>query len=357
MASEALLQPPQHRPDDASSSFATVLDRLLDHAQLGEADAERLMDQVLAGALGPERLAALVTALRARPVQSDILAGMARSVRAHSKPVPRPPGLLLDTCGTGTARRKAFNASTATAFVVAACGVPVAKHGNRSVTRPSGSTDLIEAAGGRLDLDPDRAGDLLAKLGVVVLHAPTFHPALQHTVAVRRALGVRTVFNLLGPLCNPARPSHQIVGVAEPGLLRPMAEAIARLGTQEAIVLHGEPGFDDASPAGMVHTLHVQNGRVGRPIPVNPALLGLAAADPSDLAPVAKAEAPDLAREVLAGRGGARSDMVALNAAFALQLAGRSPDLERGLSDARTAMTSGKASALFERYLAATRGE
>ncbi len=345
-----------HPGTNGKTPFSVLLDRLLDDQPLRETDAERLMDDILDGALGPERLAAFITALRARPPQADGLAGMALSLRRHARPVERAPGLLLDTCGTGAARLKTFNASTSTAFVVAACGVPVAKHGNRSVTRPSGSSDLLESAGARLDLDPAQAGALLARLGIVVLHAPTHHPSLRHAADVRKALGVRTVFNLLGPLCNPAAPTHQVLGVAEPRLLRPMADALVRLGCDEAYVLHGEPGFDDASPAGLVHTLRVHQGKVGPPRVVTPEEVGIAPCHPDALAPVGKDEAPALARAVLDGRAGPRSDMVAFNAAFALHLAGRSATLADGVRDARAAMDSGRPRALFDAYVAATRG-
>jgi anthranilate phosphoribosyltransferase len=338
-----------------ASPFPDLLDRLLERRSLPIEEAEAVMAQVLAGELGPERTAALVTALRAKPLDARELAGFARALRGQGRSVAAAPaGPLLDTCGTGAARVKTSNVSTASAFVAAAAGVRVAKHGNRSVTRPSGSADVLEAAGATIALAPEQAERILAEQGIVFLHAPAFHPAMRHTAPVRQALGVRTVFNLLGPLCNPARATHQVVGVYDAAALRPMAEALRLLGVRDAYVLHGEPGLDDASLSGTTHSIRVAGGAVGPLVDHTPEDLGLPRHDPSEVAPVPKAEAAGLLRRILSGEPGPRADLVAANAAFALHVTGNASTLQDGVAKARQILRSGRAARLLDSYVAAT---
>ena len=337
------------------AAFPELLDRLLDRRSLSQQEARALMEQVLAGEMGPERTAAFVTAIRAKPLDAFELAGFAQALRGRAQRVAVPPGThVLDTCGTGAARHKTFNVSTASAFVVAAAGVKVAKHGNRSVTRPSGSADVLEGAGAKVALPPEQAARILHELDIVFLHAPAFHPAMKHAAPVRQALGVRTVFNLLGPLCNPAGATEQVVGVYDSGALRPVAQALHLLGTRNAVVLHGEPGFDEASVCGPTHAVRIQDGEVGRPITILPEDVGLPRHDPAAVAPVPREQAPAVLRSVLGGDAGARSDMVALNAAFALQVAGRARTLRDGVRMARAVLRSGRAAGLLDLYVAAT---
>jgi anthranilate phosphoribosyltransferase len=357
----SLLPTPPQAPEPLPD-FATVLDRLLDRRHLGEAEAERLMGQVLEGALGPERLAAFVTALRAKPVEADELVGFARALRSHARPLRhRLPGPVLDTCGTGGSPRKAFNISTAAAVVASCAGIAVAKHGNRSVTRPSGSADVVEAAGGRLELEPEHAARLLRSHNLAFLFAPAYHPAMRHAAPVRRALGVRTIFNLLGPLGNPAGATHHVLGVADPALLDVMAEALLRLGCVGGFVLHGTlgegvPGFDEATPCGPVQVVELRDGGRGPRRTVDPRSLGLASCAPEDLGPVPREEAPLLLARILGGQEpGPRSDAVALNAAFALVACGKANDLAHGVGRAQAILRSGVARHKWEAYLAATR--
>ncbi|HUR26092.1 MAG TPA: anthranilate phosphoribosyltransferase [Candidatus Thermoplasmatota archaeon] len=336
--------------------FPELLDRLLDRRSLSPAEAESVMAQVLEGGLGPERLAAFVTAVRAKPLDAGELAGFARALRQRSHHVRSPGALgpLLDTCGTGASRLKTFNVSTASAFVVAAAGVRVAKHGNRSVTRPSGSADVLEAAGATIGLSPEQAERILAEVGIVFLHAPAFHPAMKHAAPVRQALGIRTVFNLLGPLCNPAGATHQVVGVYDPAALQPMAEALRLLGVRDAYVLHGHPGFDEASVSGETQSVLVRDGQPGRPAVHTPKDLGLPRHDPSWMAPVPREEAAGVLRGILCGQAGPRSDMVAANAGYALHLAGRAPSLREAVALAQDVLRSGKGAKLLDAYVAAT---
>lgn len=339
--------------------FAAILERLVDGRAMDERQAQAAMDRILAGDLGPERMAAFITAIRAKGAGVPELVGFARSMRAHAHQMPHGlPAPVLDTCGTGGARYKPFNVSTASAFVLAACGVRVAKHGNRSVTRPSGSADALEAAGARLAVSPEETTRILREHGVAFLFAPSFHPAMKHAAPVRQALGIKTVFNLLGPLTNPAGATHQVLGVYDPALVEPMAQALSRLGCRGGFVVHGEPGFDEATPCGPVQYAAIQNGAATGPMVLNPGRLGIAAAGIDEIAPVPKAEAGSLMRDVLEGKASApRNDAVALNAAFGLVATGKAPGLPEGLAQARDAMRSGAARAKLEAYVAATRSE
>lgn len=342
-------------PAPTGDDFPALLDRLLDRHALGETEAEGLMAHVLAGGLGPERLAAFVTAMRAKGVSVDELVGFARAMRRQAVPFDGGPGPFLDTCGTGGARHKSSNVSTAAAFVAAAAGIQVAKHGNRSVTRPSGSADVLEAAGARLDLPAPEIGRVLREAGIAFLFAPQFHPAMRHAAPVRRALGIRTVFNLLGPLTNPAHASMHVLGVHDPALLRPMAEALARLGVRSGFVVHGDPGYDEAMPTGLVRLVPIRGGEASAIRTLDPTSLGLAAARPEQLAPLTPAQAAETMRGILAGEEtGPRADAVALNAAFALAASGHARTLGDGIEQARQVLATGTARTKLETFVAAT---
>lgn len=349
---------PAASPPQVGEEFPAILDRLLDRQALAETEAEALMDHILGGGLGPERLAAFVTAMRAKGPLVDELVGFARSMRRHAHPLAAGPGPFLDTCGTGGARHKSANVSTAAAFVAAAAGLRVAKHGNRSVTRPSGSADVLEAAGARLDLTPEQVGNVLRSGGIAFLFAPQFHPAMRHAAPVRRALGIRTVFNLLGPLTNPAHASIHVLGVHDPALLRPMAEALARLGVRSGFVLHGDPGYDEAMPTGLIRLVPIRGGEAGAVRTLDPQSLGLPRVRPDELLPVPAAEAAPLLRRILAGQeDGPRADAVALNAAFALAAGGKARTLAEGLEQAQAILAAGTARAKLDSFVAATQGQ
>lgn len=338
-----------------AQEFPAVLDRLLDRHALSESEAEQVMDSILAGGLGPERLAAFVTAMRAKGVAVDELVGFARSMRHHAQPFDGGSGPFLDTCGTGGARLKSFNVSTAAAFVAAAAGIPVAKHGNRSVTRPSGSADVLEALGARLDLPIAGVAQVLRDQGIAFLFAPQFHPAMRHAAPVRKALGIRTMFNLLGPLTNPAHATQHVLGVHDPALLRPMAEALARLGVRSGFVLNGDPGYDEAMPTGLVRFVAIRGGEPAAIRTLDPTSLGLATARPESLLPLPPQEAALAMRRLLSGdETGPRADAVALNAAFALAAAGKVRTLGEGLGSAQAILRAGTARAKLDSFVAAT---
>ncbi|MGB1586590.1 MAG: anthranilate phosphoribosyltransferase [Thermoplasmatota archaeon] len=333
-----------------------LLDRLLAGDPLSEEEAEDVMDQILTGELGPTRIAALAVALRAKGPETDELVGFARGMRAHGRHIRRPEGIVLDNCGTGGAPCKTFNISTAAAFVLAGAGITVAKHGNRSVTRPSGSADVLERAGAVLDLTPEACQRVLEETGIAFLFAPTFHPAMRHAGPVRQDLGIKTVFNLLGPLTNPASATHQVLGVYDPDLVEIMAEALARLGVQEGFVLHGLPGHDEATPCGPILYVRIQGGVTGDLQRVEPEALGIDSCRPESLEPVSGDDAPQLMQALLTGQEtGPRADAVALNVAFGLVAAGNAETLPEGVHEARKLMAAGVGKDKWEAFVAATR--
>ncbi len=335
-------------------TFAETLESLLAGHDLSEPDATELMHQIMKGEMPGEQLAGLLVALRAKGPCVDELVGFARSMRAHATRIQAPSA--LDNCGTGGAAVKTFNISTIASFVIAAAGVTVAKHGNRSITRPSGSADILERAGADLSLDAAACESVLADVGIAFLFAPTFHPAMRHAGPVRRALGVKTIFNVLGPLANPAGADMQVLGVHDPALVPLMAQALARLGCRSGFVLHGYPGTDEATPCGSILAARIQDGVALPQIIVEPANLDIPPCSPGDLAPVPAQQAPDVMRAILSGHEtGPRADAVALNAAFGLVVAGQARDLVDGVKMARSVLASGSGMAKCSAFIESTR--
>ena len=297
---------------------------------------------------------AVLAALRAKGVTADELCGMAQALRAAATPLPgRPAGPLVDTCGTGGDGAGSINVSTATALAVAALGIPVVKHGNRSVSSRSGSADVLEAMGIGLPATARDAGDMLARCGFTFLFAPLFHPAMKAVAPVRRALGVRTVFNILGPLANPATPSHQLVGAYDPDAARLMARALAGLELERAFVVHGAPAWDEATPMGPFLLLDVTGGTVTERT-VDPRDYGIPRCRPEDLAGGDPEKNARLLGDALGGSPGPRRDAVVLNTALVLQLLepGRRPrplDPREAAARAEAALESGAVAQLIAR--------
>ena len=245
---------------DLSTALAALID---ERRSLSDEEASEAMDALMSGAADPAQAGALLTALRMKGETAAELVGLARAMRAHALAVdlsdlPR----LADTAGTGGDGSDTFNASTAAAFVMAGCGVPVAKHGNRAMSSNCGSADVLEALGARISLNPEQVANCVREVGFAFMFAQAFHPAMRHVAPIRRTLGVRTAFNMLGPLTNPARATHQLIGVARPELGPLMASALAQLGVQRGIVVHGCEGLDEVSPAGETLCWHVQHGEL-----------------------------------------------------------------------------------------------
>jgi anthranilate phosphoribosyltransferase len=331
------------------SPWPSLLEQLLQGRSLAAPQAEALMRGWLEEAIEPVLTGALLAALRAKEPSGEELAAMAGVLRqACPLPGPRPDLPLVDTCGTGGDGANTFNISTAVAFVAAACGAHVAKHGNRSASGKVGSADVLEAAGLNLQAPAERVVAALESAGVTFLFAPGWHPALVGLAPLRRSLGVRTVFNLLGPLVNPLRPDCQVLGVGGPHLLDPMADALARLGLERAVVVHGSGGLDEASLAGPSELRLIEAGAV-RSERLEPAELGLGAAPLESLVGGDCETNRAILEAVLQGRGSApQRDVVALNAALTLWAAGQADSIGAAVPMALEAMASGAAWARFE---------
>ena len=333
-----------------AQSWPALLEQLLNGTPLTEEQATALMRGWLDEQIDPVLTGALLAALRAKGVNGVELAAMAQVLReACPLPGARPDLHLVDTCGTGGDGADSFNISTAVAFVAAACGAYVAKHGNRSASGRVGSADVLEALGIHLLAPQEQVVAALPQAGLTFLFAPGWHPALVGLAPLRRSLGVRTVFNLLGPLVNPLRPDAQVLGVARADLLDPMAEALARLGLRRAVVVHGHGGLDEASLAGVNALRLVEAGSV-RADQLDPETLGLQRAPIAALAGGDLTANRSILEAVLQGRGNQpQADVVALNAALVLWAAGRADSVAEGLDQARQALASGLAWTALER--------
>jgi anthranilate phosphoribosyltransferase len=317
--------------------------------------ARASMEQILAGEATAAQIAALAVALRMKGETVDEVAGMAQAMRDRVPPMRAKRTPLLDTCGTGGGEGGSkFNISTTVAIVTASCGVGVAKHGNRAVTSRTGSADVLEALGVRLDLTPESAARSLDSIGITFLFAPNYHIAMRNAANARREMGVRTVFNLLGPLTNPAGASRQLLGVYDDRYVSLLAEVLRRLGSERAMVVHGADGMDELSVFAKNHVAELSGGQV-REYTVDPADLGLAHTDRSAVAGGDPHENAARIRAVLAGEKGPARDLVVLNTAAALTVAGVCTDLRAGIARAQQALDSGEAAAKLAE-LAAFRG-
>ncbi len=319
-----------------------IIRKLLDRQDLSLMEAEYAMDMIMSGKATAAQIGAFLAALRLKGESVAEIAGCARSMRRNAARVTtQRDGPIMDTCGTGGDQSGTFNISTVTAFVVAGAGVVVAKHGNRSVSSKCGSADVLEALGVNIQLTPEQAGRCIDEVGIGFLFAPNFHPAMKHAIGPRRELGVRTVFNILGPLTNPAFATHQLLGVYDPSLTEVMANVLAEMGTKAAFVVHGADGMDELSTTGVNRLSHLCDGRVST-FALDPLDLGLPRATLDDLRGGDAVENAAICRRILSGEErGPRRDVVLLNAAAAL--ATESRDLLAGLEQARASIDSGAA--------------
>ena len=336
-----------------SEILSESIDRLLAGEDLGREGAARALEAVMSGDAGEAQTAGFLIALRAKGESAAELAGLAETVRARAERVHPPEGLCIDTCGTGGGR-STFNISTTATFVVAGAGVAVAKHGNRSATSKCGSADVLEALGARIDLDPDAVSRCLEETGLGFMFAPAHHPAFKHIVPVRRALGVRTIFNLLGPLTNPAGAQRQLLGVADNAYIERMATALAELGCEKALVVSGRDRMDEISTGALTDVMDVE-GPVVRATVVDPADLGFAPPRDGEIAGGDPAHNAAIVESVLGGTRGPARDVVVLNAAAAIWLAGRAPSLAAGIPVAEESIDSGAARERLAAFAATTR--
>ena len=324
--------------------LASLLRRVLEGDDLDAAQAETLMDAMMQGALTPVQIAGVLMTMRTRGETLQELVGFARAMRAHSVKVPIDNPDLLDTCGTGGDTLKTWNLSTATAFVVAAAGVPVAKHGNRAVSSKCGSADVLEALGVNLNLTPEQIAQGIQQVGVGFMFAPLHHPAMRHVAPVRRELGVRTVFNLLGPLTNPANARKQLLGVFSWEWLTLIAEALAQLGTERALIVHGMDGLDEVSPIGVTVAAHLTPDGAVETFEFTPRDLGLEPAPADALTPGdTPQENAQILRAAITGDDERRMQAILPSAGVALWVAGRVDDIRDGALLAQRAIESGRA--------------
>ena len=333
-----------------------ALARLLDGHDLSRDEARGVMGSIMSGEATSAQIAGFLIALRAKGETAEEIAGCAEAMREHAVPVRPRRDDLVDTAGTGGDGGKTFNISTAAALVAAAAGAGVAKHGNRSVSSLAGSADVLEALGFNLELDHERVARSIDELGFGFLFAPTHHPAMRHAAGVRRELATRTVFNVLGPLTNPAGARAQVVGVYSPQLVRTIAEVLAQLGARRAFVVHGAGGIDELSPIGPNLVCEVADGAV-REYQLDPLDLGISRCEPDALRGGDAVHNAAAIRRVLAGEHGGHRSAVLLNAAGAIAAAGHARDLAEGLALAREAVDSGAAGARLDELSAFTQAE
>ena len=323
------------------------LNQLVRGESLAEPEASRAMELIMRDEATPIQIAGFIVALRVKGETVEELAGLARTARAMATPID-VDGDLLDTCGTGGDGSGSFNISTLAAIVAAACGARVAKHGNRAASSTCGSADVLEALGVRIDLPPAGVAACIREAGIGFLFAPIFHPSFRYASQPRKELGVRTVFNVLGPLCNPAGARRQALGVPEPRLAEKMAEVLVRLDVERALVFHAD-GLDELSTVGPSLVIELLDGG-RRAYQLDAVDLGLPRASREDLRGGGPAENAVIAREILEGAAGPRRDIVLLNASAALRAAGLARDWKEGLSLAAEAIDRGAAAGVLERW-------
>ena len=323
---------------------------LLEGRNLSRAGAREVMDEIMRGEATPAQIGGFLVALRVKGETAAEIAGCAEAMREHVLPVRPERDDLVDTAGTGGDGAHTINISTAAAIVAAAAGAAVAKHGNRAVSSASGSADVLEALDFSLEQPSERIAQSIDELGFGFMFAPSHHPAMRHAAPVRRELAARTVFNVLGPLTNPAGARAQVIGVYAPGLVRTLAEVLAQLGARRAFVVHGAHGIDELSPAGPNLVCEVVGGEM-RERELDPLDLGVPRCDPNALRGGTPAENARTIRSILSGAGGGGrggKDAILLNAAGAIAAAGHAEDLREGLELAREAVDSGAAATRLE---------
>ena len=341
----------------AADSIAAELAvaRLLDGHDLSRAESRDLFETIVEGRLPDPLMAATFVALRMRGETSDELIGAATALRSAARAFPSPDYLFADSCGTGGDYSGSINVSTAAGLVAAACGLPVVKHGNRSFTSKCGSADVLEALGARLDLTPLESRDILDATRICFLLAPQYHPGIAHAGPVRRALKVRTIMNLLGPCLNPARPKVQLLGVADPKLLQPIAETLHALGVERALVVHGS-GLDEIALHGFTQAIMLRDGD-HEELEITPEQAGLRRIGLERIVGGSPRENADRIARLLAGKGGeADQAIVALNAGALLMTAGMADNLHDGVATALDAIRSGRADRTLHAFVEASRG-
>jgi anthranilate phosphoribosyltransferase len=332
--------------------LTAAIDRLASGHDLSADEAAAVLAEIMEGNATEVQTAAVLIALRTKGETIEEIAGLATTMRRFATPVDARRDDLIDTAGTGGGRQT-FNVSTTAALIAAGAGCSVAKHGNRSATSLSGSADVLEALGVRIHLDPEGVARCIREAGFGFMFAPAHHGATRHVVPVRKQLAVRTIFNFLGPLTNPAGATRQVIGVSDPSFLETIAGAVARLGAARALVVSSDDGLDEMSTSGTTRVVEVDGGDLRR-YEMAPEDVGLPRADFADVAGGTPDYNADVARRVLAGEPGAPRDLAAFNAGAAIYVSGRVDSIEAGVRAAEAALDSGSAEAALERLVALT---
>lgn len=331
-----------------------ALEQLLRREDLTAEQMRAVMEMLMTGAATPAQIAAILVALRAKGETVTEVTSAATVMRSLATPVQIADKThLVDTCGTGGDGANTFNISTASAFVAAAAGAQVAKHGSRSVSSQSGSADLLEQAGVNFDLTPEQVAECIETIGVGFMYAPAHHSAMKHVIGVRREIGVRTLFNILGPLTNPAQAPAQVLGVYDAQLLMPFAEVLAKLGSKHVMVVHAQDGLDEISIAAPTHIAELKDGRITQ-WQLDPTQYGMQYEDLSSLKIETVADSLEIIQAVFANDHAAAVDIVCLNAGASIYVAGVVDSYSAGVAKAREVIMNGKAQALFDAFIAKT---
>jgi anthranilate phosphoribosyltransferase len=317
-------------------------EKLLQSGDLSSLEMARAMEEILTGACVTEEIAAFLVALADKGETIEEITAAARVMRAHAVQIRCHSPIVLDTCGTGGDKKNSFNVSTCAALIIAACGVTIAKHGNRSVSSVCGSADILEALGVNLTLATDKIEKSLNEIGIAFLYAPNFHPAMKFAAPARKQVGRRTIFNILGPLCNPANATHQLIGVYSPGLGPTLAAVCLNLGVCRCLCVHGEGVMDEITTTGATE-INESCGGVVKSYSVTPEEFGFPRVTFADLAGGNALENAAVMLELLHGRAGAQRDIVVLNSAAGLYVAGKAPSITAGMALAVEAIDSGRA--------------
>ena len=333
----------------ATSALELANEAVAEGQDLTQDQAAAALAVIMAGEASDEQISALLLGMREKGETVDELAGLAQTMRSLATPVKPQRTDLLDTCGTGGGRRT-FNISTTAALIAAAAGCAVAKHGNRTATGLSGSADVLEALGTALDLKPQDEADLIDEVGFGFIFAPAHHAATRYVVPVRKALGVPTIFNLLGPLTNPAGARRQLIGVPQPESIDLVAGALSRLGTEHAVVVSSEDGLDEISTSGSTQVAELVGGEIRR-YTLTAEQFGIEPASEADLSGGGPEQNAEIIRQIFAGESGPRREIAALNAGAAIYVAGRAESIADGLELARRTIDCGAAESTLEHFL------
>jgi len=339
------------------NSIQVAIGKLIERRDLTKDEAEGAMKCIMSGEATPAQIGSFLTALRSKGESAEEITSFARVMREFAARInPKVDGILVDTCGTGGDKIKTFNISTAVALVAAAAGIPIAKHGNRSVTSKAGSADVLEALGVKIDLDPQKVERCIEEIGFGFMFAPIFHGAMKYATPVRQEIGIRTVFNILGPLTNPANAQAQVLGVYDRDLTGILANALVGLGVKHAMVVHGLDGLDEVSNLGMTQISEVKGGEV-KTYTVEPKDFGFDRARPEDIKGYDKDGNATLMIKLLNGSDGPRRNIVLMNSAAAMIVGGKASDFKEGVEVAKESIDSGKAYEKLRALIRATGGD